>query len=118
MSKIAKPFITPRRNDSKTFQITLNPTCGLDERVCNDWRRRSFHDFPPELANHRNQKTKAAAEAGAFALIAYLKKKKEDEGSARRVHQIDITVGAWLEKFTRIETSPADGKKDPSCSRI
>jgi integrase len=108
MPKSAKPFTTPRRSDSKTFQITLNESCGLPKRVCDEWCRRSFKEFPDDLANYRHPKTKAAAEAAAFALINYLKK-KVDEGSARRVTTEDITVGAWAEKFTEIETSPRTG---------
>ena len=108
MPKLPKPFNTPRRTDSKTYQLTLNYTCGLPERVCDEWKRRSFHDLPDELAQHRSPKTKAAAEAGAFAFIAYLKGKQE-EGSARRVRFEDITVGAWISKFTAIETSPQAG---------
>ena len=103
--RVPQPFSTPRRNDSKTFQLTLKCTCGLPERVCAEWRRRSFLDLPGELAMYRNPKTKSAAEAGAVALIAYLKKKQE-EGGACRVAVSDITVGDWIEKFTRIETSP------------
>ncbi|MDR2432956.1 MAG: site-specific integrase [Treponema sp.] len=53
-------------------------------------------------------RTKSAAEAGAVVLIAYLKK-KQDEGGARHVRAEDITVGAWIEKFTAIETSPRTG---------
>jgi ribonucleotide reductase alpha subunit len=36
-------------------------------------------------------------------------KKKHEEGAARRVRNEDITVGAWIEKFTVIETSPRTG---------
>jgi hypothetical protein len=75
MSRLSKPFITPRRNDSKTYQITLNSTCGLPTRICDEWQRRSFQDFPDELAQYRNPKTKQAAETAAFVLITYLKKK-------------------------------------------
>ena len=109
MSRTEKPFTTPRRVDSKTFQLTLNPSCGLPQRVCAEWKRRSFHDFPIELVDYRCPKTKAAAEAGAFMLINYLKKKQEEEGSARRIATEDITVGAWVEKFINIETSPRTG---------
>ena len=108
MPKIPEPFITPRRNDSKTFQITLNRTCGLPDRICKEWQRRSFQDLPDELAEYRNPKTKAGAKAAAYALITFLKK-KQDEGNARKVHVEDITVGAWIEKFTQIETSPRTG---------
>jgi integrase/recombinase XerD len=109
MARTPKPFTTPRRNDSRTFQLTINPSCGLPGRVCDEWKRRSFHDLPDELAQYRNPKTKAAAEAAAFALINHLKKKQETEGSARRVSVEDITVGAWVEKFTELETSPRTG---------
>jgi len=108
MARPKKPFTTPKRNDSKTFQLTLNPSCGLPSRVCLEWKRRSFQFFPDELAQHRNPKTKAAAETAAFALIEYLKKKNE-EGNALKVRTEDITVGAWLEKFTVMETSPRTG---------
>jgi len=108
MPRLAKPFTTPRRTDSKTFQVTLNPACGLPQRVCNEWRRRSFHDLPDDLANYRNPKNKAAAEAGAFALVNYLKKKQE-EGRARHIIIEDVTAGEWIEKFTKIETSPRTG---------
>jgi len=106
--RIPKPFSTLRRSDSKTFQITLNHTCGLPERICAEWKRRSFADFPGELSQYRYPKTKTAADAGAVALIAFLKKKKE-EGCARKVIVEDITVGAWVEKFIDIETSPRTG---------
>ena len=108
MSRLPKPFNTPRRTDSRTYQITLNKTCGLPARVCDEWRRRSFQDFPDDLAQYRNPKNKAAAETAAFALITFLKK-KQDEGDTRHVVFTDITVGNWLERFTRIETSPRTG---------
>jgi len=108
MPKAPKPFVIARRADSKTFQFTLNYSCGLNERVCAEWRRRSFHDLPDELADYRSPKTKADAAAGAIALIAHLKEKQE-EGSARRIVIENITVGAWLEKFTAMETSPRTG---------
>ncbi|MDR2247200.1 MAG: site-specific integrase, partial [Treponema sp.] len=80
--------------DSKTFQITLNHTCGLPERVCAEWRRRSFSDLPGELSPYRNPRTKSDAEAGAVALIAYLKK-KQGEGTVRSAGTEDITVGEF-----------------------
>ncbi|MDR1176937.1 MAG: site-specific integrase [Treponema sp.] len=102
MPRVPKPFITPRRNDAKTYQISLNPSCGLPERICQQWKRRSFQDFPPELAQFRNPKNKAAAQASAFALIEFLKKAQKPD----RVPTERITVGVWLEKFTKIEESP------------
>ena len=85
MSKSPKLFIVTKRTDAKTFRLTINFTSGLPERVCAEWRRHSFQELPDELAHYRNPKTKSAAEVGALALISYLKKKQEDEGSARRV---------------------------------
>jgi len=109
MPKSAKPFNTPWRADSKTFQLTLNPSCGLSQRVCAEWKRISFYDLPEELLQYRYPRTKSAADAGALALISYLKKKQENEGSARHTATEDITVGVWVEKFTAIETSPRTG---------
>ena len=112
--RIPKPFSIQRRNDSKTFLLTLKYTCGLPERVCAEWSRRSFQDLPDELAHYRNPKTKSGkpdvslAEAGALALIAYLKQKQSD-GGARRITAEDVTVGEWVKKFTAIETSPRTG---------
>jgi integrase/recombinase XerD len=108
MAKLPKPFVVVKRTDAKTFRLTINFTSGLPERVCAEWRRGSFQDLPDELAQYRVPRTKSAAEAGAVAMVAYLKK-KQDEGTTRWVHVEDITVGAWIEKFTAIETSPRTG---------
>ncbi|MDR2796781.1 MAG: hypothetical protein LBB80_00375, partial [Treponema sp.] len=64
MSRIPKPITTPRRSDSKTYQITINPSSGLPDKVCQQWKRRSFQDLPPDLAQYQYPKNKAAAEAG------------------------------------------------------
>jgi hypothetical protein len=48
------------------------------------------------------------SKTGAVALIAYFKEKQAEDG-ARRVKAEDITVGAWIEKFTAIENSPRTG---------
>jgi len=109
MSRSKKPFTVTRRKDSKTYQLSLNTSCGLPERVCNEWKRKSFQLLPEELANHRQPKTKPAAETAVYALIQCLKKKIDEGGSARRATTDDITVGAWIEKFTTIETSPRTG---------
>jgi integrase/recombinase XerD len=109
MSRPSKPFITPRRKDTKTFQITINCSSGLPWKVCQEWRRRSFQDLPNVLAQYRNPKTKAAAEAGALAFIEYLKKGIE-EGAVQQVRGENITVGDWAKKFIDIETSPRTGR--------
>jgi len=107
--KTPNPIVIGKRTDSKTFYLTLNPTCGLQLCVCREWRRRSFQDLPPELAHYRAPKDKKEAKAGAIALIVYLKNKQHEESSARRVVTDDITVGEWIEKFTKMETSPRTG---------
>jgi len=104
-----EPFTIYYRKDNQTYQFTLNPVCGLPPRVCLDWKRRSFASLPDDLAQYRNPKSEKAAQAGIKALIVYLLKKQVEEGSARRVPTEDITVGAWIEKFTAIETSPRTG---------
>ena len=95
MSRLASPYTIGRRTDSNTFQITLNPSCGLPPRVCAEWRRRSFHEFPVELAEYRKPKNAPAAKAAAIALIGYLKKRQE--GGVRSTPVLDIAV----EKFAR-----------------
>jgi integrase len=79
MPKSPKPFIVIKRTDSKTFRLTINSTSGLPGRVCAEWRRRSFQDLPDELSPYRTPKTKSAAEAGAVALIAYLKNRQGEK---------------------------------------
>ena len=103
------PFTINYRKDTQKYQFNLNDACGLPPRICLEWKRRSFLSLPDELANYRNPKSERAAEAGVKAFIVYLFKKQAEEGSARRITTEDITVGAWLEKFTKMETSPRTG---------
>ena len=56
MAKTAQPFTLIRCSDSKSYRLTLNPSCGLSDRVCREWYRRSFQHLPTELANYRNPK--------------------------------------------------------------
>jgi hypothetical protein len=42
MAKNPRPFTLIRRTDSKSFRLTLNPSCGLPDRVCAEWRHHSF----------------------------------------------------------------------------
>jgi hypothetical protein len=106
MSCPKKPFVVQKRKDWKTYIITLNISSGLPGRVCHEWPRKSFQNLPHELVIHSNPKTKAAADAGAIALIEHLKKKQHEGNACSRVSAEDITVGAWIEKFTAVETSP------------
>jgi integrase/recombinase XerD len=107
MARIAEPIIIHKRGNS--FQFTLNSTCGLPQRVCAEWQRRSFRTLPEELSNYRNPNSKPEAKAHAQVLIAFLRKRLEAGLSAKRPVAEDITVGAWIEKFTSIETSPRTG---------
>jgi len=107
--RIPEPYTITQRSDTGTYQFTLSYTCGLPERVCQDWKRRSFQNLPDELSLYRTPKSKQERNASVVALISYLKKKLDEEGSARRVSTLDITVGAWIEKFTAIENSPRTG---------
>jgi integrase/recombinase XerD len=104
MPRPQRPFTVKRRNDSKTFQFTINPTSGLPRKVCQDWRRRSFQDLPDTLALYRVPKNKTAAESGVLALIQYLEKQME-QNEARKSYNEAVTVGEWVSRFTEIETS-------------
>jgi integrase len=117
MARIAEPIIIHKRGNS--FQFTLNSTCGLPQRVCAEWQRRSFRALPEELSNYRNPSSKPEAKANVQVLIAFLRKRLEAGLSAKRPVTEDITVGDWLRKFTRIETSPRTGiniSENGSCS--
>ena len=105
MPRPQKPFTVTRRKDSKTFQFSLNPPCGLPERVCRDWRRASFQKFSPELVRYSAPRNREAADAGVFMLIQFLKE-KQNASDTKRTPTKGISVGEWLEKFTSMETSP------------
>jgi hypothetical protein len=76
MPRIPEPYVIYERADSKTLRFTLNFAYGLDERVCAQWRRRSFLALPDELSNFRYPKTKATANAGGDALRTCLASQK------------------------------------------
>jgi hypothetical protein len=95
-----KPFVVRKRRESKTFLLTLNTASGLSVRICREWNRKSFQNFPAELVIHSNPKTKTAAETGALALIAFPK------GSGAAVKKEDTPVGEWLRLFCSITESP------------
>jgi integrase len=104
MPRPKEPYVIQERKSpkkgSKTFLLTLNESSGLPARVCNEWKRKSYLNLPPELAIHWNPKTRAAAKAATLALIAFLK-----NGSGV-VHDSDVSVGEWLRRFTSIAESP------------
>jgi hypothetical protein len=109
MPRPQRPFTVKRRNDSKTFQFTINPTSGLPRKVCQDWRRRSFQDFPDILAQYRNPKNKTAADVGVIALIQYLTQEREADNT-RKIPPENVTVGDWTKKFIDIESRPRTGR--------
>jgi hypothetical protein len=104
MVRPQKPFTVNKRNDSKTFQFTINPASGLPRKVCQDWRRRSFQDFPDALAQYRASKNKTAEESGVLALIQYLEKQLKQNEARKSFHEA-VIVGEWVSRFTEIETS-------------
>jgi len=79
MPRPKEPFVVQKRSGYKSFILTLNETSGVSPQICKEWQRKSFQNFPPELITHS------------------------------RVSVEDITAGAWIEKFTRLETSPRTG---------
>jgi len=100
MPRPKKPFVVQKRKGSKSFLLTLNITSGLPARICREWERKSFQNFPPELAIHSCPKNKPAAETAALTLIAFLK------NAGVTVQKGDYKVGDWLRLFTTITDSP------------
>jgi integrase/recombinase XerD len=101
MPRHQRPFIVFKRKASKYWYVTINRTSGLPEKVCRNWQRKSFVNFPPELLAYSNPKSKPSAESAAMALIAFLK----NAGGAP-AKKDSIRVGEWLRLFTSAETSP------------
>ena len=101
MSRPKRPIIVEKRVGYKTYLITLNTTCGLPDRICREWYRKSFQNFPPELVIHSHPKTKAAAETAGQYLVAFLK-----NGTGVIEKRDDPRVGEWLRLFTSMEESP------------
>jgi integrase len=101
MPRHQRPFIVFKRKASKYWYITINPTSGLPDKVCQQWQRKSFTNFPPELLAYSVPKSKSAAEAGVMALIAFLK-----NVDGRALKKSNIRVGEWLQKFTSMTESP------------
>jgi integrase/recombinase XerD len=101
MARLAKPFTLERRTGTKCYLFSLNPTCGLSERVCKEWKRKSFQNLPDELAGWRSPKNKTTAGQAVGALIDYLK-----QYGGTPADKDDETVGRWLKLFTEESTSP------------
>ncbi|MDR2417867.1 MAG: site-specific integrase [Treponema sp.] len=90
MSRIAGPYHIYRRPDTKRYQLTIYPVSGLPVEVCAKWESKSFANLPPELAQYREPRTKAAAQAGAMLLIDYLRRQL----SPVPAHSVAETVAA------------------------
>jgi hypothetical protein len=86
------------------FRLTLPVAC--PKEFADNGSVAASRIFPPELAQFRNPKNKASAQAGAFALIEFLKKSQEPS----RVSTDKIEVEAWLQKFTMIEGNPRSAR--------
>jgi hypothetical protein len=110
MPKSPKPFIVAKRTDAKTFRLTINFTSGLPERVCAEWRRRSFLDLPEELSPYRFPGTKSAAEAGAVALIACLKNRQGKKPPTCPVTVKDFAKDMFTEDAPHLARWAAKGR--------
>jgi integrase len=73
MSRVAGPYRTYRRKDTKKWVIILYPASGLPPEMILQWKRKSFSLLPSELAIYREPKSKGVADTAAAALIEYLK---------------------------------------------
>lgn len=102
MPRSQEPFVVYKRDDSKTFGFTLNLTSGLPPRVCREWQRKSFSNFPPELLPYSMPKIKSDAKASVRVLIEFLKNAEEP----KQLKKCNITVVDWIKKFTSITESP------------
>ena len=107
MPHTKSPYVI-QKTKYKTYILSLNITSGLPSRVCDEWRRKSYQNFPPELAIHSNPKSMPAAKIAADALVSFLKKKLA-EGNGCCINVKDISIGAWVEKFTVIDKSSRTG---------
>ncbi|MDR1398621.1 MAG: site-specific integrase [Treponema sp.] len=93
MSRIAGPYHIYRRPDTKRYQITIYPVSGLPIEVCAKWVSKSFVNLPVELAQYREPRTKAAAQAGATMLIDYLKRQLSPATALPIVETIAVNSG-------------------------
>lgn len=98
MSRIAGPYHIYRRPDTKRYQLTIYPVSGLPMEVCTKWVSKSFANLPPELAQYREPRTKAAAQTGATLLIDYLKRQLSPVTAFPIVETVAINSGKLSDK--------------------
>jgi hypothetical protein len=111
MPRISGPFWIGKRPKTRKFQITLYPASGLSPEICQNWQRKGFSRLPLELAVFREPKTKASAEAGAPALIEYLKNRPKTPDTSQNIPLPTgkpqcLTVGSWLERLASLDNNP------------
>jgi len=107
MPKVKSRFKTYKRKDTQKYIVTLSPLSGLPERICREWNRASFSNFPIPLAHLREPKSKSAADAAAETLIEYLKKKSN---LSSKVQFEDVNVGDWFERFISLDNNPRSAR--------
>lgn len=69
MPKIPGPFSVRCRPDVATWQVSLDPSCGLPRETCQKWQRKSFASLPDELARWRSPENETQAKRAALVLI-------------------------------------------------
>jgi integrase len=99
--RIKSAFTIHARPDRETWELTLNPACGLPAGICRAWRRRSFKAIPAEiLTRFPTPKSRQMAKRIVWALLEHLRKRQA----------LPTTAGtkceAWFRLFLLAETSP------------
>jgi integrase len=106
LPRTAGPYRVYRRRDTKKFIVTIYPASGLPVYICEQWRRSSFSNLPPELAHLRDPRTRAVAESAVHVLVEFLKKQDLPPPPSAPAPVDDPTVGEWLVKFTSLDDNP------------
>ncbi|MDR2518494.1 MAG: site-specific integrase [Spirochaetaceae bacterium] len=116
MPKIPKPYIVEKRAGYATYRLSISISSGLPRRVCAEWRRKSFKNFPDELGMYRCPRNKGEAERAALALIQHLKKQLEQPDPAAagplRQYLAEYVAGFWTQD-SRYAKERALVKKKP-----
>jgi hypothetical protein len=109
MPKTVGEFSVRRRSKTdKTFMVSLYPPCGLPPEILEQWQRRSFSRFPPELSRFNAPTSKATAGNGARALITFLKN-EISHGTVERLNK-PLLIGDWLIRFISLDDNPRAGR--------
>jgi integrase len=103
MPRTADPFTIECLDDGR-FRFSLTASADLPRSVIASWKRRGFTTLPRELVRYRYPKTEYEAKRGCRALIEFLK------GRPGRIPAVEITAGAWLERFTGPGNNPREAR--------